>query len=398
MFSSSISFLQKSLLRLAVLVAALLGMEEIMSVFQLQQLQRSMQLTQHNLRKNPVDETADCFRYATMTLTEGVGFGHKFADVVLGMKFAEETNSTYLFDDKSWGNNGLHGSYEWVYDLLPLHKTERTYTDVQVQHGIYPEDQNSKYIVKGHWTELVELSKSSPLCNVIFAARHQLCCNKPNDRRSICWCLEDSNRIGAYEAVKERPREAYTESTHVPQEQLSDFMSSFDDGNNNTRSLASVVWHIRLGDIVLNAGKDYYNAIATQVAEAFRSSNVTAHVFILGEGGKPNIIKSFPFLDIICQDFFSGRCSYLETDAKDTLYHMINCDVLVTSGSSFASVAATLRPRSRGVTLAAMAKEGSIGREVFRVSEQLDIAENGIIAEIGVLREFLQERNTTHSR
>ena len=77
-------------------------------------------------------------------------------------------------------------------------------------------------------------------------------------------------------------------------------------------------------------------------------------------------------------------------DARETFYHMIKSDVLVTTGSSFSAVAAMLR--SSGITLAAIPKERVVG--IYKVSESLEIDNDGIIERIGVLEEYLELRGS----
>jgi len=355
------------------------------------------QQQQHKERVNEIP----CIRFAYIRRMLTVGLGNRLTEVAMGMKFAEETNSTYLFDTKIWSPVGHHGSYPWMSDFLPLHKTELTFDDLQSRYGILDlEDANANFTTRtGYWHQMVELSKSPPLCNVRFSILLDQCCAGETSGEK-CWCTRDIHRTGVYEAVKGRLREAEanTESNYVPQEQLSDLMGGGDVANNSThtRPLVSVAWHVRLGDITLNSRKDYFWAISTQLVAAFQASNTIPHVFFFGEGGESKISLKFPFLDNLCQILFPGRCSYPDTDPRDTFYHMIHCDVLVSSGSSFPIVAGVFRTRSRGMSLMAEPKEAPVSAGIYKISEQLDIDENGTIAEMGVLQEFLEERSVAH--
>ena len=301
----------------------------------------------------------------------------------MGMKFAEETNSTYVYNDQVWRNNGKHGSYGWMNDFLPLGLTEVTKDDTEYQ--IYRDELET---ITGQWTDVVARSEST-VCNVSFHTDIKGCCEAPNNIQ--CYCTKAPARSGTFEAMKGRLREAFSKSEYTPPQRLSDLMG---DADNNTRSVVSVAWHVRLGDIVLNARKEYFWAIASQTAAAFRNSDTIPHVFIFGEGREGEISEDFPFLGEMCHEFFHGRCSYPEMDVRDTLYHMIHSDVLVTSGSSFPTMAGVLR--SRGVTLAATPKEGVVG--VYEVSEQLNIDQDGNIPNITLLQKFLEERSITNRR
>ena len=79
-------------------------------------------------------------------------------------------------------------------------------------------------------------------------------------------------------------------------------------------------------------------------------------------------------------------------DVRDSLYHMIHSDILVTSGSSFPAVAGLLR--SSGMTLAARSKGKVVG--IYETSEQLLIDEDGTIPKIGELKRYLEQQSVTN--
>jgi len=226
------------------------------------------------------------------------------------------------------------------------------------------------------------------------------------------------SRVGAFERQKQRMRSILKESTYQPISKLSEYLflpeASKDDTSQQQQQgqqpFVSIVWHVRVGDIVINNHKEYFETIAAQIADSFRSIPQARipkpHVFFMGEGGKDHILESYDFLPDICAQYFEGGCSYPDMSVEETFYHMIYSDILVTTGSSFPAVAAMLR--SNGITLASMPKEGieswqkkgreaaSSSAEIYGVSENLDIGIDGFIPEIEELTAFLETLSKDH--
>jgi len=349
----------------------------------------------------------NCSRFASIVHNDGMGLGHKLTEVIFGMKFAEETNSVYVYNFDTFELRGDHGSYEWLAKFLPLQTTEFTTAELYRKGGIggrkkveaageQPPDKRpnkkkknrtSFQVIRGNWYTVVERSKRQR-CNVEFYTNMDRCC-----KNSTCTiCFKDLSRSGVLEDMKGRMRKAFSLSTYIPSQQLADTL-----GQNRT-SLVSIVWHIRVGDIILNANKDYFWNISKQIAASFgKNTKVPSpHVFFLGEKLEEKMLKHFPFLPDICNQFFNGSCSFPNMTVDESFYSMIKSDVLVTSGSSFASIAAMLR--TSGITLAAVPKSGKKYVGIYDVSENLHIDEAGNIDKIGELTQFLESHtvNTDH--
>ena len=306
-----------------------------------------------------------CFRFATMEHVHSAGLGHKLTEVVLGMAFAEETNSTYLYEYSFWSHRGKHGSYEWLPSFLPLQDYEVTPEKMnQLTDGL-EEDLTEKL---GQWDHIVELSKLGT-CNVLFSTKLHMCCDDA-ESTTTCYCTQSTSRIGSFEQVKGRFRQAFSKSKYTPTMHLSDLIPAI----NTTRdSDITITWHIRVGDIVLNASKDFFLRISEQLAFTLKKKDVSARVFFFGEGGEDVILQAFSFLPEMCEQFFSGNCFFPMMNVADTLYHMVKSNILITSGSSFAAIAGLLR--TKGVTLAAIPKEFVVG--IYETSEQILIDEKG---------------------
>ena len=96
----------------------------------------------------------------------------------------------------------------------------------------------------------------------------------------------------------------------------------------------------------------YFETVAKQLH--FVTEYIPAHVFFIGQ----NVNETFPFLEDICEVLLSGNCSFPELNTQDSLFHLVHSDILITSGSSFAYLAAALQ---RKVVINSFPKEGILG-------------------------------------
>lgn len=348
-----------------------------------------------------------CPRFATMDFLNFVGLGNKVAEVVFGMVLAERTNATYLYDADSFYYKGRshHGHYEWFLDFLPLQDVEVTFQDLKKwkeQEGIELQR------IEGMWYEVVESSREIS-CHVEFHTYFHWCCPEGyDDDAPSCFCTSSPDFLldGAFESVKWRLREVYHSlSNYTAPQQLSEYLPQqlYQNHTKNER-IVTIIWHIRVGDLVLNNGKEYYERIFSQLHNAFEIANteesnnvnkkrmIQPHIFFLGEGGKDVILPSFPFLPELCHKYLHSNdtCSYPIIDARESMYHMIHSDILITSGSSFTTLPALLRDTSNNnkITLDALPKEGKYAYNIYNVSESLSIDLAGNIERLELLERF----------
>ncbi len=324
--------------------------------------------------------TTECIRFGYTIPTGGSGLGHRFSEVVMGMKFAEEVGATYLYDPSIWNSKAGHGSYNWMPDFLPIQETELTRLNPE-----FREQEKGLTKKSGQWRAMVNYSKEENPCYAEIYTRTNWCC-PPGERGCCrrCWCTYDTAHIGAFDAMKGRMRKAFSKSKYSPSKQLPELL-----GVDNSKPFSSIVWHLRVGDIVLNNDKAIFSGLSTEIVSAFQNSRMDPLVVFLGEGGEKGISESFPFLQDICNEFFPANCFYPEIDVRDSFYYMIYADILVTSGSSFASAAAALR--TRGITLFGGSKPDEQDG-VYFTSEQLKIdMRNGTIQNINALKKYLQQ-------
>jgi len=360
----------------------------------------------NNNNNNNNTDQENCTRLATIGISTKAGLGHRFGELVMGLNLARATNASFIYPTDAWSKGKrIHGSYPWWNEFFPLQDTHREgiVSDMNLGDLFAGEGDPPFSIVRGHFDHLVEVANNHDTlrCNLLFHMKGlQSCCPKPEMTRN-CWCPWYPERTGAYDSVKGVLREVYANhSRYVPLESP----LALPPADNDKVVTVSVAWHIRLGDIVLNARRDFFSRIANHVAEAFRDANennknlvLRPHVFMFGEGGESGIQRNFPFVAEVCREHLGDRCTYPETDPRDTLWGMIHSDVLVTSGSSFPIVATELR--TRGVVLAAYPKEGrSSSLFFYKVSEQVDILQDGSIPGIRRLRDFLVTEDWANAR
>jgi hypothetical protein len=306
--------------------------------------------------KNSYD--VHCPRFATMLHDFGAGLGHKFAEVLFGMVLAEETNSTYVLDDRTWVDEGDHGSYAWLLDFLPLDKSEFTLSELE--H--ISTNQTSIRAVYDRWETVIRESKAPTYsCHVLFSTHMYWCCLNA----AVCYCTLYEPLVGTYDRLKWRMRETFSRSNYFSSPRLGPVT-----GN---EARVSIAWHLRQGDIVLNANEEHFDRLASQIASVLHQAPpIPFHFYFIGE---TNITKDFPFLPALCERHFHGNCSNLHVDVRDALLTMVGSDVLITSGSSFANLAAMLR--TDGLTLYEYPKEMFLG--IYEVSGQGLVHPNGTI-------------------
>mmetsp|Transcript_11658 Transcript_11658/g.19364 ORF Transcript_11658/g.19364 Transcript_11658/m.19364 type:complete len:317 (-) Transcript_11658:992-1942(-) len=286
-------------------------------------------------------------------VTGTAGLGHRFSEILFGFHLSQQTNSTFVLDEESlYYSAGAHGSYEWFRDFLPLDKTEITLRELSSWHS-------QQRLVDGRWDSVVGLAKrNSSGCGVYYVTTAGSCCNNEADPGCAhgCW----GALFGIYEDFRWKIAEAF---------EFSAFRLSTDLYRHpHFDSMLSIAWHLRSGDIVLNNNQTYFETVARQLL--FLTKYIPAHFFLHGQ----NVRKIFPFVEDICENLLSGNCSFPELNTQDSLFHLVYSDVLITSGSSFAYLAAALQ---KNVVINSFPKGGILG--VFELGDHGQMDREGNI-------------------
>jgi len=229
---------------------------------------------------------SSCNRYSHMLASSGAGMGHKFGEVVLGMMLAQMTNSTFVYDSKTWNVRGDHGGYEWFPEFLPLEETAVTLTDLETNNFSLLE-------VDDNFLNLLSRSKGEfkDSCNIIFITSWPKCDGS---------CFQSSH-TGSYNAAKWRLREVHSRSKFEPSNKIFKNLTS--------QGILSVAWHLRGGDIVLHSSEDFYKNLASELMSVL--FDFSYHIFFL-ESISKNLI-SYPT---------SARQSFLIIALTTTMYPM----------------------------------------------------------------------------
>lgn len=98
---------------------------------------------------------------------------------------------------------------------------------------------------------------------------------------------------------------------------------------------------LRVGDIVLHGDSVMYFEKLKQQLDLVLT-DFPVHYYFIAE--RPGLVgQPFPFLNGIFATPEASRVTYLnDLDVKTSLFHMMNADMLITTGSSFPLIASTI--------------------------------------------------------
>ena len=292
---------------------------------------------------------APCHRYAFVRRDPAAGLGHQFGDLVFGYIFALETNSSFVLED--WNSdldysNPRHYSFD-IKGFLGLGNlpTLDSIIKLKLHHHIIP-----------RWTDAND-NNLIDACNILLETCDQ-CCVDHFDRslKNTYWCF--LRKISAYDTAKTFFRTKYRLSSNY-QPTTNRFKVS------DALRFVSVAYHVRIGDITVkhSAAPDYFHNVMQQLNLLLSGPPTTYHyqLYVFSDGPLDN-------------DTFGHISNYSpvyvnDLSAEDTLHHLIHADILVTSGSSFAAMAAVL---NENLVLQSMSKDGVLG--IYEVTDQFVLA------------------------
>lgn len=94
----------------------------------------------------------------------------------------------------------------------------------------------------------------------------------------------------------------------------------------------TVVWHVRVGDVELHQpGGPFYDKVYKSLEQALLPRGKSIQNVVICANGHPEYAQ---FIQSVLPNV-----TLLDLDAKQSIMHMMNCDILVGSGSSFPLVA-----------------------------------------------------------
>lgn len=303
--------------------------------------------TRREVRQSAGRHDLTCQRFAFLSGSTTSGFGHMTSSVILGYKYALEQNATIVIDRSKFLNRGRHGAYPWAIDLLGLD----TLQDVN-------------QLPTSHLTvvdEAVWLNHFSvePVCGVMYRSCER-CCSTLNrsNMLQVDWCFGNTQR------VFQVARPFFLQRFRYPRLNVS---NSLIDCRLSGR--IDVVWHVRVGDFqVPHATKKILiDRVMNQTSELF--GDLKLNLYVLSEGN----LSQHGFTD----HFKPYKPFYLDAlSVEEAFGTMVDASVLITSGSSFAAVAAFYK-REPKIALQIKPKEGNKG--VYDVLDHAIIDDFGII-------------------
>jgi hypothetical protein len=254
-----------------------------------------------------------------MRLQQDVGFGHRFSDVLMGVAIAQKIDCQFIWPDltREFATKGEHGGYAWAtpfFNLPPPTSKQDAEHGLQRSPMTYP-------IASAEWR-----------CGKLLMGTDTMCIGQHN---KWCGCIN-----GLFEDVKWQFRERFWK-------QHGERDKGFE-----------IVQHIRVGDIHLDAGnRQLYERVLTLLSDLLRGTGVARNMTFVFEcvecAGRPP--RGYEFIDGICRAHEFACTFEGSLDARDSMVAMVFADLLITSGSSFADIAAFY---SRGVVILHDSKDG----------------------------------------
>lgn len=264
-----------------------------------------------------------------------------------------------LIDDELVDAKGIHGDYAWAKDFFNLN-AHLPFPDAAAAKAAYPDLE----VVRPNASEstyqsLVDSVKDK--CNVIIetdmgVSPHVLPIElyawhlNVHPHPHLHLCLPQSCEGGCYFATKphfQRVRNVLACNVMHAKDRASLPPLGFD----NATDEYVVAIHVRRGDITLHGmgpeATAYFTTLKSQIDQVLRDFP-TVHYYFITEGPELQANQApFACLPSIFQESDdSVKTTYLNhLDPQSSLLHMMNADMLVTTGSSFPYIAATVSPK-----------------------------------------------------
>ena len=244
-----------------------------------------------------------CIRVLQVKRSVEAGFGHQITEFLFSLRFAELLRMTPQFESFQplFSNHG--DNYEAMNKILGLEQL----------------NQNTNTIDMGSLREVSLSNITAEDCGVVVRADYATCRLKN--------CFHSPTMSGNFHRASRCLRELATGS--------GDWLvrNPFDDSRSFT-----VVWHIRLGDVLLHrVGDKFYQNIYSGLEEFLDDFNKVEHVFV----GAWNMISQDERKDY--ETFISRivpNSIFADLSTEATFLYMMHADLLIGSGSSMPSVAA----------------------------------------------------------
>jgi len=248
------------------------------------------------------------------------GLGHRFGSLLFGLDFAKSISAELFIDKDFWiGTPSSHGSYEWfgnIFDSFGLR-----YVNIRNERRVF---------------SLSEL-KSEWHCDGVFTSKIDL----GNENSCNGWCFESYGGVFARWCPTIQKRIRYD---------INKIVSGIRNNRNGTAGLIAV-WHIRTGDVVLHVSEFFVQNVVRSLSLL---TTPVSHV-VLTE----NVVSLCDTMPHFCTGAFE-----LQTCSAETCFMtLLQSDILISTGSSFAYAAACMSSPRRQVHVFAPPKESRGAKE-----------------------------------
>lgn len=289
-----------------------------------------------------IKQADSCYRFAFISGAQA-GLGHMMSRVALGYVYSLEKRAELVIDKDQFYKGGPHGSYDWIEEVFDLSNL----MDIgQIAH--------LKTVSETIWH-----TKSVSSCNIMYESCEKCC--------PVLKARDHSLRTGWCYLVKKSlfqlSRPFFQQIFRgVEGSDLHNLISIRRTG------AVDVVWHVRVGDIFLKhtVSNDFVSNVVAQLQKLLSSR---FHIIVLSE----DKINDHETLEV----FGNHNATFLyNLSSRRTFEHMVWSSVLVTSGSTFSSLATVVKP-IRTLSLQAEPKSHQVG--VYDVYEHAILSANGTI-------------------
>lgn len=297
----------------------------------------------------PSSESSECDCYVQMTLRDKPGLGHRVSLFVIGAAIARRAQCHYVVEaDRFFGTRGLHGSFEWAPRFFALNASVASLLHAAPKHLA---------TVASHFPALLQ----SRVCDAVMLLDDFSCAGLKDG-----WC---GQMAGLFDSVKWQFRAAFW-SLHA-----ADWRAWLGARNPSVQ----VAWHVRVGDMVLDADNVlFYTSVFAALLRLTAPHDVELH-FVFECPTCRAMPKTHRVLHDLCDGPMRDKrrlaCTFDGSrDVAEAVRALIFSDVLVTSGSSFADIAALYH---RGVVLMRDSATGIVN--AFRKADDFRVSSTGAV-------------------
>lgn len=336
---------------------------------------------------------------ALLVTSDNAGLGHRISAIAVAIAISKGSKGALILDDSLWNTpRGVKG--ESMTFLKTLLRLEAFFSakEMKIAHD-FKRGFDGKFTVPVVETPQGTLRTVGPLpnqscedsiemvksgCNqvVLLPTGQPFTCREGTER---VWCLEDVP--GAYDTSRAILSNLYASSPLRRRHIL---------GKRRDGSLV-VAWHLRNDDIKLHNGTNsaaYFANVHSALERASKAAGIPLAHYMVCEQAFSKSDKDYGHLYSIPGFTFQ---QLVRRSIADSFLFLVEADVLVTTGSSFANSAALLAPAGQ-VVLFSMPKEsktiGDRAYRTYRLAHAVGLRKDGSVSEgdIGMLTTKIMKR------